>query len=435
MRTSLVRRAAAAASSASKHKVVIVGAGTAGLSTANQIYNKFAADGHRLNPGDIAVIDAAEWHNYQPGWTLVGAGLKDKYQLRQPVKDLIPPHITLVSQNVATFSPESNSLTTENGQSISYETLIVAPGLKINWDGIKGLPKALADPKSGVSSIYSFDTADKAWSDIEGIRSGKALFTQPAGVVKCAGAPQKIMWMAWDRFRRTGRSAVETEFATGLPVMFGVPKYSEALNALRIKRNIPAAFAHNLVAIDTDKRIASFKTPDSDKLVEKEYTILHVVPPMGAPDFVKNSPLADGAGFVDVDQATLQHKKFANVFSLGDASSLPTSKTAAAITAQAPILVNNLTKLMTTGKVGTATYDGYTSCPLLTGYDQLMLAEFLYGGKPSETFARFGLDQAVPRRVFFHLKKDFFPYVYFSRMVRGTWYGRNGFSAPSLVNA
>jgi len=213
--------------------------------------------------------------------------------------------------------------------------------------------------------------------------------------------------------------------------MFSVPKYSEALNALREKRGIPALFSHNLVSIDVDKHIASFKNAEG-ALVEKEYSMLHVTPPMGPLDFIKKSPLADGVGWVDVDQATLQHKKFKNVYSLGDASSLPTSKTTAAITAQAPVLVHNLVKLLQTGEGGTATYDGYTSCPLLTGYEELMLAEFLYGLKPSESFAKYGIDQAVPRRAFYYLKKDFFPYIYFSRMVHGKWFGRNGFTSPVM---
>jgi len=365
--------------------------------------------------------------------------------------DLIPAHIAHQPENVASFSPETNSITTSGGASITYDALIVAPGLKINWDGIGNLSKALADPQSGVSSIYSFDTADKAWSDIEALRTGKAIFTQPAGVIKCAGAPQKIMWMAWDRYRRTRRDDhIDVEFITGMPTMFSVPKYSEALNKLREQRGVGALFKHNLTSIDPTRRVASFKTADG-VTAEKEYTLLHVTPPMGPPDFIRSSPLADGAGWVDVDQGTLQHKKFSNVFSLGDASSLPTSKTAAAITAQAPVLTHNLVSLLNTGEIGKAIYDGYTSCPLLTGYGQLMLAEFVYGLKPKETFSAFG-DQAVPGRAFYYLKKvlfkvscwvriadvlplqDFFPWVYYNRMVEGTWFGSSGFSEPKLVS-
>ncbi|KAF8334268.1 uncharacterized protein EI90DRAFT_3153579 [Cantharellus anzutake] len=436
MRPTAVRRAAAAAVK-THHKVLVVGGGewSGGLSVANQIYNKFKTEGKAFSVGDIAIVDGAEFHHYQPGWTLVGSGLKDKYALRRRLADLVPSHIALRTENVTSFSPEANKVTTESGSEIAYDTLVVAAGLKSNWDGITNLRRALADPQSGVSSIYSFETADKTWSDIDALRTGKTIFTQPAGIIKCAGAPQKIMWMAWDRYRRTGRrEKIDLEFVTGAPTMFSVPKYSEALNKLRIERGIDGLFGHNLVSIDPAKRTATFKSEKGN--VEKEYTLLHAVPPMGPPDFIKSSSLADSAGWVDVDQATLQHKKYSNVFSLGDSSSLPTSKTAAAITAQAPVLAHNLYTFLESGSTGKASYDGYTSCPLLTGYNGLMLCEFKYGLQPEETFAKaLGMDQAVPRRAFYHLKKDFFPWVYFNRMVHGQWFGKNGFRAPKFAPA
>jgi eukaryotic sulfide quinone oxidoreductase len=170
--------------------------------------------------------------------------------------------------------------------------------------------------------------------------------------------------MAWDRYRRTRRGdRIDVEFITGMPTMFSVPKYSEALNKLREQRAVGGLFSHNLTSIDPGRRVASFKNADG-VTVEKEYTLLHVTPPMGPPDFIKSSGLADAAGWVDVDQGTLQHKKFSNVFSLGDASSLPTSKTAAAITSQAPVLTHNLVSFLNTGTIGKAVYDGYTSCPV-----------------------------------------------------------------------
>ncbi|KAG8929150.1 hypothetical protein FRC02_005950 [Tulasnella sp. 418] len=421
----------ASATNKTHHKVLVVGGGSGGLSIANQIYNKFRSKDRKLDNADIAIVDDAVYHHYQPGWTLVGAGLKDKADLRRSLSSLIPPHIGHHSDKVATFEPEKNSVTTESGKTLTYDTLVVAPGLKINFDAIGNLRQALADPTSGVSTIYSYDTADKTWADIDALRTGKAIFTQPAGVIKCAGAPQKIMWMAYDRYRTTGRKEnINVEFVTGMPTMFSVPKYSQALNALRIQRGIAGTFEHNLTSIDPSARVATFKTPKGET-VTKEYTLLHVTPPQGPLDFVKNSPLADAAGWVDVDQATLQHKKYPNVFSLGDASSLPTSKTAAAITAQAPVLTNNLVSLIETGSVGTVAYDGYTSCPLLTGYGQLMLAEFVYGLKPKETFASVLGDQAKPKRIFYHLKKDFFPWVYYNYYVKGRWFGPKGYSAPS----
>ena len=176
------------------------------------------------------------------------------------------------------------------------------------------------------------------------------------------------MWMAWDRYRQTNRSDnVKVEFYTATPSMFSVKKYSDALNALRLERGVHAEFQHELTSINTSggKRIATFKKADGSS-VEEEFSLLHVTPPMGPLDVTKNSPLADAAGWVDVDNATLRHKnpEYANVFAIGDCSSLPTSKTAAAITSQAPVLTENLFSVMETGNVSSAKYDGYTSCPV-----------------------------------------------------------------------
>ncbi|KIK59878.1 hypothetical protein GYMLUDRAFT_97579 [Collybiopsis luxurians FD-317 M1] len=416
-----------------KYKILVVGAGSGGLSVANQIFDRFASAGKSLNSGDIAILDANEWHYYQPGWTLVGSGLLSKSTTRRPLSSLISKHLTHIPENVKSFAPESSSVTTTSGRSISYDTLVVAAGLQINWNGIKGLPQALVDSTSGVSSIYSYDTCDKVWSDIEGLRNGNAIFTQPAGVVKCAGAPQKIMWMALDRFKKTSRANnIKVDFYTGMPTMFSVKKYSDVLDDLRQKRNVGGHFQHNLVSIDSANHKATFKKADNTT-TDVDYTTLHVTPPMGPLDFLKGSPIVDDSGYVSIDPATLQHTKpsFGNIFALGDCSSAPTSKTAAAVTGQAPVLTENLFSLMDTGKISSAKYDGYTSCPLLTGYGELLLAEFKYGLKPKESFA--WMDQSRPNRFFYHLKKDVFPTAYWNFMVKGKWFGTNTIFRPSYT--
>lgn len=406
--------------------MVVVGGGTAGLSASHQLLRsgKFSRD-------DIAVIDPAEWHHYQPGWTLVSGGLKNKEDLRKPLAGLIDPKLKYYHQGVGTFSPEQNLLTLENGDRIGYEELIVVPGIKVDTASIKGLSEALADPNSSVSTIYTYETCDKTTRTIKALKEGTALFTQPSGIIKCAGAPQKAMWLAWEQWKRAGlynggnpsTSPINITFATGLPSMFGVPKYNAVLEALRKERGIEGLFQHELISIDGNT--ATFARPDGEKVVRR-FDLLHAVPKMGPHTFVKNSPLSDAAGYVDVDPTTFRHKKYQNVWSIGDAAALPTSKTAAAITAQSPILVNNLIQSIEgTGK-SYQEYDGYTSCPLTVGESKVLLAEFMYGGVPKETFAMLGIDQAVPRRAFYHLKKDFFPWVYDNYMVKGKWGGPKG---------
>ncbi|KAF4614693.1 hypothetical protein D9613_003027 [Agrocybe pediades] len=366
--------------------------------------------------------------------TLVGAGLNDKSDFSRPLSSLIPGHIAHIPENVKSFSPDSSSVTTTTGRDITYDTLIVATGLKTKFDAIEGLPEALDNPNSGVSTIYSYKTCDKVWTDIENLKEGKAVFTQPSGIIKCAGAPQKIMWMAWDRFRRTGRREnIDIDFYTGMPTMFSVKKYSEALDVLRQQRGVGGHFGHELTSIDINNKKAKFKKASDGSSVTVDYSLLHLAPPMGPLDVFKGSPIADAAGWVPVDKATLQHVKteFSNVFAIGDCSSLPTSKTAAAITAQAPVLTENLFSFIDSGKVANAAYDGYTSCPLLTGYGELMLAEFKYGLEPKETFGDI-FDQAKSNRFFYHLKKDVFPYAYWNYMINGQWFGSKGFSRPEF---
>ncbi|KAL0937083.1 Sulfide:quinone oxidoreductase, mitochondrial [Colletotrichum truncatum] len=411
------------------HKVVVVGGGSAGLAISHQLLRT-----GRFTENDIAIVDPATWHHYQPGWTLVGGGLKNKEELKRRLDTLVDPKLKLYQQSVSTFAPKENLITLGNGDKLGYEHLVVAPGIKIDYGSIKGLPEALANPNSLVSTIYGYETCDKVFRTIEKLEKGNAIFTQPAGAIKCAGAPQKVMWLALDYWKRAGlynpsnpsTSPIKISFATGIPAMFGVPKYSAKLEELRKERGVEGLFQHDLVAVEGDTAV--FARPDGKEQVTRKFDLLHVVPKMGPHAFVKNSPLADAAGFVDVDQATTRHTKYHNVWSSGDASSLPTSKTAAAVTSQAPILVNNLLLAMD-GKAPEPKYDGYTSCPLTTEYGKVLLAEFKYGGVPKETFGDLiGFDQAVPRRAFYHLKKDFFPWVYYNSMVKGTWAGPNGWT-------
>lgn len=410
------------------HRVVIVGGGSAGVSVAAQLMRT-----KQFQKEDIAIIDPAKEHHYQPGWTLVGSGLRPLSDMRRSMSSVIPDGVAHYPLQVSKFDPENNEVKSSDGVDFSYEYLIVAPGLETDFNGIKGLPEALQDPASKVTSIYSHKTAEQVWKNIKDIKAGTAIFTQPAGVIKCAGAPQKIMWMAVSQWQRDGvRKEILPVFATGAPAMFAVPKYAKALEELRVQRNVEGLFQHNLVGVDYKNKTATFKNlADNGKDVEKEFDFLHVVPPQKAWDWVAKSPLADAAGWVDVDKTTTKHNKYANVFSIGDASSLPNSKTAAAITSQVPVLVDNLLSTIR-GEELTAGYTGYASCPLLTGHNELMLCEFKYGGVPDETFARIpGIgSQDVPRKLFYHIKKDVFPPVYWNSYLKGTWFGPSTFFRP-----
>ncbi|MCC9609056.1 NAD(P)/FAD-dependent oxidoreductase [Blastopirellula sp. JC732] len=391
----------------SHHQIVIVGGGTAGISTAARLRN--------ADPTlDIAIIEPSEKHYYQPLWTLVGGGMFTPEQSGKNEADVIPYGVEWIRDAVVAFNPHQNSLTTREGVEVAYDYLIVAPGIQLNWDKIKGLREAVG--KNGVCSNYSINTVGSTWKFIRELKEGTAIFTQPAGAVKCGGAPQKICYLAEDYFRRSGvRDKINVIFTAAGPRLFAVDKYREVLEKTVARKGVETRLRHDLVEIRSDSKEAIYRRTDTEEEVVLHYDMIHVTPPMGAPDFVANSELASEAGWVDVDQYTLQHVRFSNVFALGDAASLPTSKTGAAIRKQAPVLVENLLSEMRHQPL-TAIYDGYTSCPVVTGYDSLVLAEFNYDGEPEETFP---FNQAQERFSMLLLKKYGLPALYWHGMLKG----------------
>ena len=315
---------------------------------------------------------------------------------------------------VATFEPEARTLVTADGTRVRYDWLVVCPGIQINWDAIPGLRAALGT--NGVCSNYTYDTADYTWQALRELRSGNAIFTMPATAVKCGGAPQKIMYLAEDYVRREGRrEQVNIIYAAAGASIFGVEKYRKTLERIVRERGIQTRFRHNLVEVRGGQREAVFENLDTKERVTLPFAMLHAVPPMSAPDFIKASPLADPDGWCAADKFTLQHPKYPEVFALGDASSLPTSRTGAAIRKQAPVLVRNLLA-QRAGRPLPARYDGYTSCPLVTRYGRMVLAEFDYDNQPAETFP---FDQSKERYSMWLLKRYVLPQLYWHGMLKG----------------
>eukprot|EP01087_Luapelamoeba_hula_P003051 TRINITY_DN1287_c0_g2_i1.p1 TRINITY_DN1287_c0_g2~~TRINITY_DN1287_c0_g2_i1.p1 ORF type:complete len:492 (+),score=84.52 TRINITY_DN1287_c0_g2_i1:57-1478(+) len=395
----------------SEHQsVVIVGGGTAGLAVANQILE--------LQPGiSITVVEPSERHYYQPGWTMAGAGIIKKEATRRTEAEVMPKDVRWLRSAVQKFLPGFNAILTEDGHKLTYNFLVVCPGLQINWNKVKGLEESLG--KNGVVSNYSYKYVDKTWDELQKFRSGgKAIFTHPATPIKCGGAPQKIMYLAEDYFKRESKTS-SIAFYSGQPSIFTSPPYAQVLTKICKERNISTHFKHDLVEIKGAEKKAVFKQLDTQELLTVDYDFIHVTPPMGPCDFVKNSPIADAAGWVDVDKHTTRHKKYPNIFSLGDASSLPTSKTAAAISAQAYVLSHNLTQATANCPERFIQYDGYTSCPLMTGYDKLVLAEFDYSLGRRETFP---FDQRKERKSMYLLKRHVFPALYWNALIKGKWH-------------
>ncbi|RIB17165.1 hypothetical protein C2G38_2017068 [Gigaspora rosea] len=416
----LFKRLASIKNSTPSYKVVVIGGGTGGLavsSTLSQVLGKSA----------VAVIEPSNVHYYQPLWTFVGAGLKSFEESAKPIEEVFPKDADLIKNKAAKVDPENNTVILQDGQQVKYEYLVVATGIQINWNKIKGLQESLTKPNSNVTSIYSADTVKSTWDLVRNFGGGNAIFTMPSTPIKCPGAAIKIAYLAEDHFTKSFvRKRSKVIYNTAMGKIFSVEKYANSLNRIAKERDIQVNLQTELTEINNDKNEAIFKDLKTGDSKVFNYNLLHVVPPMGPPSFIAESKIGNAAGWVDVDQYTLQHVKYPNIFSLGDSSSAPTSKTAAAISAQSGVLKKNLLNLINGNFNPTLAekYDGYASCPLLVGRDKLVLAEFSgYTMKPMETFP---FDQGVERKSMYYLTKEIIPEIYWTRLLKGTWTGPHG---------
>ncbi|XP_062998868.1 sulfide:quinone oxidoreductase, mitochondrial [Elgaria multicarinata webbii] len=402
----------ARAASKDYYEVLVLGGGTGGITMSARMKRKVGA-------GNVAVVEPQENHYYQPLWTLVGAGAKQLASCARPTASVIPSGVNWIQSKVQKLDPDKNCVHLENNQKISYKYLIIALGLQLNFNQIKGLPEGFNSPKIG--SNYSIHTVEKTWKALQGFKEGNAIFTFPNTPVKCAGAPQKIMYLSEAYLRKTGkRPKANVMFNTSLGVIFTVQKYATALQKIIKSRDIAVNYRCNLVEVRADKQEAVFENLDKPgEMKVYQYEMLHVTPPMGPPEVLLNSPVSDAAGWVDVNKETLQHNKYPNVFGIGDCTNLPTSKTAAAVAGQSGVLDKTISCIMK-GKTPTKKYDGYTSCPLITNYNRAILAEFDYNVQPLETFP---FDQSKERLLSFRMKVDMMPLLYWHGLLKGFWGG------------
>ena len=394
-----------------KHQVLIVGGGTAGLTVASQLLERDDAP-------EVAVIEPSDTHYYQPLWTLIGAGVFPKGESARPMADVMPKGATWIQDRATELDPDNNAVTTASGDTYEYDYLVMAAGIQINWDGIPGLAESVGQPGTGVVSNYSYDTCETTWDVIQDFpKGGTALFTEPTMGVKCGGAPQKIMYLADDAFRRQGvRDGSRIAFMKAKGALFSSKPYEETLYEVVERKGIDVNLMTELIEIRPDAKEAVFKNLEAEEEMTVQYDLLHAVPPMTAPDFIAQSPLADDEGWVEVDPGTLQHTRYENVFGIGDNSNLPTSKTGAAVRKQAPVLVDHLMATMHQTTPINGTYNGYTSCPLVTGYGKLVLAEFDYDKNPDESFP---FDQTEERYSMYALKAYGLPRMYWNGMLKG----------------
>lgn len=424
----------AKASSAVKAKIVIIGGGLAGMATAARFtLNLDNPDITIIEPGDLAT-------SYQPGQTLVGAGIWEKEDVMYKTDDFVPKGATIIKEKAVEFDPQNNTVTTSGGEKISYDYLVVAAGLKLDFSKIQGLGinetiTSTGDHakvsevigKNGLSSIYYQQGAADTWTQMQQFiaqaKSGKqvqGIFTHPDTPIKCGGAPKKIMYLTDARLREAGaRDNAELMFYPNGSKMFGVPEYDNAIQKQFEARDMKWSYRHNLIGVDPKAKTATFNRfweekgeYDEDleeyslevksKEITVPYDFMHITPPMIAAEEIGNSPIGSAKGWVPVDKETLQHVKYPNVFALGDIAGIPMGKTGGSARKQYKVVVDNIITLMEGGDISNnPTYEGYTVCPLVTGIGTVMLAEFDWTGKPTPSFP---LDPAQERWIWWLLK-------------------------------
>ncbi|MFF3935172.1 NAD(P)/FAD-dependent oxidoreductase [Streptomyces phaeofaciens] len=393
-----------------RHRVVIVGGGSAGISVAARL--------RRAGVGDIVLVEPSDTHWYQPLWTLVGGGQAPLRGSRRRQASVVPDGVHWIRRPATAIDPDTRTVTLWNGEELAYEHLVLAPGLQLDWDGVPGLDEAIG--RDRVSSNYSAEYAPRTWELIRDMRSGTAVFTQPATPVKCGGAPQKIMYLAADHWRRRKVLAdIRVVFVLPDAALFRVSEYRRILERVVSRYGVEVRFRSEMTAVDGGRREITVTDHARGTTERLGYDLLHAVPPQSAPDWIKTGPLADPAsphGFVAADRHTLQHPLYETVFALGDVAHLPTSKTGAAVRKQAPVVVANLVEVMN-GRTPTHRYDGYTSCPLVTARDRMLLAEFDYDLRPRPSFPL--IDTFKERRDMWVFKRYLLPPVYWHGMLTG----------------
>lgn len=417
-RLGLARRFSAAAHA----KVCIIGGGPGGISAAAHLVRVGAVEG-----AQISIIDGSTIHHYKPGWTLYSNEDLPKKQLTKPMEKMMPRGVRWIDHYVKSVEPGQNSITLQNGDRITYENLIIASGLQFNFGQIKGLQEALANPERFVCSVYDRFSHEKMRT-ARHTQFSNAIFTQAQDPINCAGAPQKVLYLTIEAWKKRGFKP-EVSFYQARDAIFGSKFYAQEMEKLAKSKGIHHFLGHKLVEVRPDN-VAVFEVmfgPNQGQKVEKAFDYLHAVPPMSGLSYLKDSGLVNGSCFVEVD-SNFRSTHYPNVWSIGDGSNIPTSKTESAVLEQACLLAQHLDNAINKKNHSVKAYSGYSACPLLVGGKKIMMAEFGWGGKIEPTFF---MDQRKPRYFFYLLKRYLFPFANNYLMPRGLWRGRKTLFDPS----
>lgn len=395
---------------AAQHEVVIIGGGNAGISLAARL--------QRYGVKDVAVIEPKDHHLYQPLFSHIAGGRAQAQEAIRSQESVTPQGVTWIHDAAAGIDAAANTVTLASGSTVAYGQLVVCPGLQYDWDAVPGLAEAVHSPSG--ASHYEFELASKAWTLLRSMTSGTAVFTMPAGPIKCGGAAQKPMYLACDYWREQGLlDRIRVVMVQPYPTVFGVPEVDRELDRKIAEYGIELRTNSELVGVDAAGQTATIRDLAAGTVENLHYDVLNAVPPQSAPDWLKATDLpaaGDTGGFVEVDRQTLRHLRYPNVWSLGDAAGTTNSKSGGALRKQTKVVAKNLAAARK-GKRLPAKYNGYSVCPFTVSRDTVVFAEFDDRYRPMPTIPR------VPTwnesKLSWVVDRDLFPKIYWNLILKG----------------
>lgn len=395
---------------AALHEVVIIGGGNAGVSLAARL--------ERYGVKDIGLIEPKEHHLYQPLFSHIAGGRAQAGEAVRTQESVTPKGVTWIRDSAVDVDANSNTVTLASGSTVAYGQLVVCPGLQYDWDDVPGLAAAVHSPHG--ATHYEFDLAPKAWTLLSGLTEGTAVFTMPAGPIKCGGASQKPMYLACDYWRQQGvLDKIRVVMVQPYPTVFGVPEVDRELDRKIAEYGIELWTDSELVSVDAAGRVATVRNLTTGSEETLGYDVLNAVPPQSAPDWLKATDLpaaSDKGGFVEVDRQTLRHLRYPNIWSLGDAAATGNSKAGGALRKQTKVLAKNLVASRK-GKAPTQQYNGYSVCPFTVSRDTVVFAEFDDRYRPMPTIPR--IPTWNESRLSWVVDRDIFPQVYWNLILKG----------------